>query len=134
MFKLVVAAARALVVGLLFVAFAPAEARADDEVALVSTIQATGTGSERAQYIEYISSTFDALAREHGARLEIWVADVAGADSGTIYVVLRYPDVRTWAREYSALRADPDFTAMIAHIEINFRRDVTSDALLRRVH
>jgi hypothetical protein len=135
MFKIIVATARAIAfASLLFVAFAPTEARAENEIALVSTIQATGTGSERAQYIEYISTTFDALARRHGARLEIWVADVAGAESGTIYVMLHYPNVQTWARQYEALRADPEFLAMIAHIETSFHRDVTSDALLRRVH
>ena len=119
-----------LMVGV-FLISGPSPARADsDTVMQVITIDTHGNTAAYLASVKAVLNRIEQLAPESSAR--VWEASISGNTVGTVYVVVEYPSLASFAAAAEKSVADEAYTKAVAAL-VATGRTVESVSVLREV-
>ncbi len=96
---------------------APEQAMAQEGPAVLQVIQ-VDTGGNMAKFLE-VAGKFEALSQKLGSTGErrILQSTLAGPNTGTIFVVIEYPNFVSMAESVSKINASPEFAQLGAEAQ-----------------
>ena len=105
----------------------PAAAADAPKVISVLSVKVKGDYTSYLQQVKQFGAAQKRL--ETGGTMRVWRATAAGPNVGTIYVVIEYANLETFAKAQTKLQGDAEWTKLRGELDASGLRDVIDASL-----